>query len=74
MASPMRAPVKKAMETMCSASRLLPAPMDRVMKFPLPIPTIKERACMIDMAEKMIPTAPDALVPIWLTKKVSAIL
>ena len=29
---------------------------------------------MIDMAEKMTPTAPEAEVPSWLTKKVSAML
>jgi hypothetical protein len=31
-------------------------------------------AWIMAMAENMTPTAPEALVPIWLTKKVSAIL
>ncbi len=54
-----------------SSSRL---PKAREMLLPLPIPKVKPTACIMAMAEKITPTAPDALVPIWLTKKVSAIL
>ena len=67
-------PVKKAIEAICSASSRFPAPMDRAMKLPLPMPTMKDKAWMMDMAEKIMPTAPEALVLIWLTKKVSAML
>ena len=50
------------------------SPRAREMLLPLPIPKVKPTACIMAMAEKITPTAPDALVPIWLTKKVSAIL
>ena len=38
------------------------------------MPKVKPIAWIMNIREAMIPTAPDALVPIWLTKKVSAIL
>ena len=67
-------PVKKATDTAVSPSFVLPAPRQRAMWLPVPMPMVKDRAWIMAMAEKMIPTAPDALVPSWLTKNVSAIL
>ena len=50
------------------------SPRAREILLPLPIPRVKPIACIIAMMEKLTPTAPDALVFSWLTKKVSAIL
>ena len=38
------------------------------------MPRVKPTAWIMAIREKMIPTAAEALVLIWLTKKVSAIL
>ena len=44
------------------------------MMLPLPIPIMNATACMSAIREKMTPTAAEALVPIWDTKNVSAML
>ena len=44
------------------------------MWFPEPWPKVKPIAWMIDMRGRATPTAAVALVPIWPTKKVSAML
>ena len=56
------------------ASSVLPAPRARLTLVPLPMPMVKEMAWIMAMAEKITPTAPEAEVPSWLTKKVSAML
>ena len=72
--SPTPKPVKKAIEASSSASFLFPAPIMRAIKLPVPIPIINASAWIMAMAEKITPTAPEALVPNWLTNQVSTIL
>ena len=66
--------VKNATDTNRCARSSSPAPSAWLTFVPLPMPMVKATACMMPMAEKITPTAPEADVPIWLTKKVSAML
>ena len=74
MQSPRSRAVKKAVEATRSASSFFSCPSRREMLLPEPMPRVKPTAWMIAIRENTTPTAPVALVPSWLTKKVSAML
>ena len=68
----MRIPVAKAVKKDVAAKRWARsssrAPRAWLTLVPAPMPNMKATACISDMAEKITPTAPEAEVPIWLTK------
>ena len=57
-----------ALEAYRPASSLRSCPSSREVMDPAPTPTIKPIAWMTPMMEYTMPTAPEALVPIWETK------
>ena len=74
MTTPMPNAVKKPTEANRCARASSPAPSAWLTLVPEPMPMVKAIAWMSAIAEKITPTAPEADVPIWLTKKVSAML
>ena len=72
--TPKRREKKKESVTRVSALSLSFAPREREARIPPPIPIVNPTACIIAIMEKTTPTAAEALVPIWETKYVSAIL
>ena len=64
--------VKKLVEAKREAVWASPLPRLRLMTLPAPWPSMKPMAWMTAIRLDTTPTAPDALVEIWPTKKVSA--
>ena len=71
-AAPAPTAVKKLVEAKREAAGASPLPSLRLMMLPAPCPSIKPMAWMTAIRLDTTPTAPDALVEIWPTKKVSA--
>ena len=67
-AAPKSSAMKMALEAYRPASSLRSCPSSREVMDPAPTPTIKPIAWMTPMMEYTMPTAPEALVPIWETK------
>ena len=64
--------VKKLVDANRVAAVVSRLPRLRLMMVPAPWPSIKPSAWMMAIRLETTPTAPDALVEIWPTKKVSA--
>ena len=74
--TPSRAPIPTAVKKLVEANREAvcwsPLPRLRLMTLPAPWPSIKPTAWITAIRLETTPTAPDALVDSWPTKKVSA--
>ena len=72
MMPPNTSAVKKLVEANRVAASVFWLPRLRLMMLPEPWPSIKPSAWIMAIRLETMPTAPDALVEIWPTKKVSA--